>query len=590
MASAQDTDFSLQIQHAQSLLLLKGSTLEVLSEYDSLIQALTKAALAVPEHSRAQVHYQRALVKIGLGKAPQAIADLLQALDIDPSFAPAATKLLQTWLERGQFAKVRARFSPAEVPEIYAKMDAWDAAYAEVSAGLDLAPDGPALDELCGVVDRKLAALLPSNVAVAELRLRLLKKRAFVAQNEHEHVSYDGIVRAYATLLRILPQKNLAWYAEHSEYLLWTRGSFDEAWKTVKACLRIDNEHRECGSLSKLYNRLQHVLRPLEQYFMLADYLYPTSSPIPELPDDQVDALDVDFKQIDQDLTGPVPLAERELRALPASVKTLHDFLVFRAREFTAREFGDEKLAENMPLVEVLNKLACEASIHVKGDKQKFCALVDDREKPFLPKHVAHIDSLLKRKNFQAAKEALVQYNKNIKKTGLFQKRWKVVQEVELRKQRQQQQQQQQQQQEYFRQQQHHHHQQQHQQQQQQQTKFDPSKDYYKLLDVSKDADEQTLKRAYRAQTLKYHPDKYKGTDLLKKEIELKMQDINEAYEILSDPEARANYDRGPQEPHHGGHHFQQSHGAQNVRVNFNHEDFVNHFGGGGGGGFRFQF
>lgn len=63
-------------------------------------------------------------------------------------------------------------------------------------------------------------------------------------------------------------------------------------------------------------------------------------------------------------------------------------------------------------------------------------------------------------------------------------------------------------------------------------------KDYYKILEISYDADIAAIKVAYRKQALKWHPDKHPNMDV--KSI---MQDINEAYAILKDPLKRARYD-----------------------------------------------
>ncbi|ORY91754.1 hypothetical protein BCR35DRAFT_299071 [Leucosporidium creatinivorum] len=81
------------------------------------------------------------------------------------------------------------------------------------------------------------------------------------------------------------------------------------------------------------------------------------------------------------------------------------------------------------------------------------------------------------------------------------------------------------------------------------------AKDYYKVLGVSRDADAKTIKRAYRKGTLKAHPDKEGGS-------EEKMAALNEAYEVLSNPELRERFDNGedPNDPHsqNQGHPFQQ--------------------------------
>ncbi len=63
--------------------------------------------------------------------------------------------------------------------------------------------------------------------------------------------------------------------------------------------------------------------------------------------------------------------------------------------------------------------------------------------------------------------------------------------------------------------------------------------DYYQILGVSRDADKEELKRAYRRLARKYHPDVNKEPG-----AEEKFKEINRAYEVLSEPETRARYDR----------------------------------------------
>lgn len=65
-------------------------------------------------------------------------------------------------------------------------------------------------------------------------------------------------------------------------------------------------------------------------------------------------------------------------------------------------------------------------------------------------------------------------------------------------------------------------------------------KDYYEILNVDRNATEEEIKKAYRRLALKYHPDRNPGD----KYAEEKFKEINEAYEVLSDPEKRAKYDR----------------------------------------------
>ncbi len=65
-------------------------------------------------------------------------------------------------------------------------------------------------------------------------------------------------------------------------------------------------------------------------------------------------------------------------------------------------------------------------------------------------------------------------------------------------------------------------------------------KDYYELLGADKKASADDLKKAYRAQAMKFHPDKNPGN----KEAEQKFKEISEAYDVLKDEQKRAAYDR----------------------------------------------
>ena len=65
-------------------------------------------------------------------------------------------------------------------------------------------------------------------------------------------------------------------------------------------------------------------------------------------------------------------------------------------------------------------------------------------------------------------------------------------------------------------------------------------RDYYEILGVNRDADDNAIKKAYRKLAKKYHPDVNKGNT----QAEEKFKEVTEAYEILSDPEKRKLYDR----------------------------------------------
>jgi curved DNA-binding protein len=112
-------------------------------------------------------------------------------------------------------------------------------------------------------------------------------------------------------------------------------------------------------------------------------------------------------------------------------------------------------------------------------------------------------------------------------------------------------------------------------------------KDYYQILGISRSASADEIRAAYRKLALKYHPDRNPDN----KQAEEKFKEMNEAYQVLSDPQKRARYDQlgsaysnyqrsgGQPEGFDWGQWYTSSAGGQQV-------NFDDLFGGAGGGGF----
>lgn len=110
-------------------------------------------------------------------------------------------------------------------------------------------------------------------------------------------------------------------------------------------------------------------------------------------------------------------------------------------------------------------------------------------------------------------------------------------------------------------------------------------KDYYKILNIPKDADDNAIKKAYRKLAIIHHPDKNPNDE----NAEARFKDISEAYETLSDPQKRARFDSGedlvdPADMFGGGGGMHGGmHGGIDPEIIFSMMNGGGGFGGGGG-------
>ena len=111
-------------------------------------------------------------------------------------------------------------------------------------------------------------------------------------------------------------------------------------------------------------------------------------------------------------------------------------------------------------------------------------------------------------------------------------------------------------------------------------------RDYYEVLAVPKNANQNEIKKAYRKLAFKYHPDKNKGD----KDKEEKFKEASEAYQVLSDPKKREQYDRFGHSSFNGRGGFQDVGDIFSAFKDIFSEGFFNEGSFGGFGGFEDLF
>ncbi|CUM67202.1 uncharacterized protein PRCAT00004895001 [Priceomyces carsonii] len=560
---------------ANSLLSEKGASNEVLNSFEDAANILERDDTLLGrcdqiKEEMPQFYYKKALIELNLNKESMAILDFNKVILLDPSNEPARKRLLDLYMDEADFDGMKGVITEKDVA-IKEKIKIWESSYEKAMSHYKKQEYPECIRELSQVLS--LSKSLPkAYIDHYKCADEYFKQGGKLDDEE----LYKIAIHDLSKLIQLQPIHSLEFYASISEYLLFTENQYEKARIFAKNCLRIDNDYKLCGDLSKFYTKFQTFLKTLENYSITIGHYYLIDQEVKNHPE-EADYL-FDFKFIQDFLfKEDIKVSKLEKRTIPYGVKTNYDYLVYRATKF----LGKDKTIDALKFIQDLNMIACESFIVNRDSKnyKMYCKKV--HLDSFFPKFVPEVDKLLHGQKFSEAKKYLDQFNNNVKRSPLFVERHRKVdlhfkklnQQRERARQQQQQQQHQQRQQQYFRQQ---------QRQRSPSSNQKPLNDYYKILEISRDADDRTIKKAHRTQTLKYHPDKYKGTDMTPDQIENKMQEINQAYEVLSNKELRERYDRGddPNDPLSGQ---REQHAHHQQPFNF-------HSGGGGGGGSQFKF
>ena len=89
---------------------------------------------------------------------------------------------------------------------------------------------------------------------------------------------------------------NLDYFGILSQFLLYTEVQFDGAMKVAKNCLKIDNEFKTCGKLSKFYSKFQDFFKVLEEYSIIQGHYYLNSNDNGQLQNEELVDPKIDYQ------------------------------------------------------------------------------------------------------------------------------------------------------------------------------------------------------------------------------------------------------------------------------------------------------
>ncbi|KAG0682901.1 Smad nuclear-interacting protein 1 [Pichia californica] len=372
--------------------------------------------------------------------------------------------------------------------------------------------------------------------------------------------------------------------------------------KIIRNCLKIDNEFEGCRNLNKINFKLNKIMKIINDISVYYSYVYSDTNE--NFNDDRLNDIEIN-KEIWNEII-------KKLFDINEKIKLKN---IIDKRAFS--QYGIENIDNYNNNFEIILELFNNICYFEIGEFQsykknskifknkyylEFKKLKDNSKEDFrdVVDISRELDSYIKKKKLDKANQLLNNLSIGIKSCRLIRERKEKIEEL-INRERQQQQQQRQQHQRQHQQQQYQQHQQQQQQQQRQRTPgkpFKPKNDYYKILDIKKDANNDEIKKAYRQKMRENHPDKVKqqknvnGKELSEEEIETKVAEINNAYEILSDEEQRRNYDNYGEDPNDPENARQRQEWQNQQNSGFGGGFNGGGFGGGGfgSGGFPFNF
>lgn len=421
----------------------------------------------------------------------------------------------------------------------------------------------------------------------------LLNKKLSILKNtlNDPSLSFDSKVRdlidVYSKLIKYSPN-DLKSYSEVSKLKMFDQFSKKgESTKLLKECLRIDNEFKECRTISRVNIKLNQLLDLIRDVSDYHSSVYSDGElewiKDKEFKGDEWERIyEMLFYSVKKvkiknglDRSAFVQLGVEDIDNIKTNFEVIIELFVGSMKDFG---FEENEIV-NSGFMSNLFRLAREA-YYQNGEIRRFKkdgivttnkyykqVRQNNKGEKDVVDYAVELDKLIAKNDIGKLKEVIGLMSESLKTTRVLAERVSKFEEMQqMENQKRQQHQRERYQQQHY------------QQQQQRQQKQKPANDYYKVLGIDSKADETEIKKAYREKMRQNHPDKMRGSELSEEEIENKVAEINNAYEVLSDPEQKEKYDLYGEDPN-------DSTGGSRAQPQGNP---FGGFGGAGGGGFNF--
>ncbi|KAI0462358.1 hypothetical protein LJB42_004448 [Komagataella kurtzmanii] len=580
-----------------------GPTSSISKEYDNLLDELLIYRHHVNDPSEsneidsmlAHLYYSKGLIDLSFSKEISCSEMFRKCLEYGPSRKACRDKLVELYIKQAKFKELEEILGSTQLDsavfdqkknfnhlvsqaEKYVLKKKFEDSVSTLNKLIDISP-------LCDEIRYlRIYCVINSQDIPYQSKLDMLLEDYVVLAQNGKYSSSPRNLKIFNPKLKKLfkGEDDLDVLVNLYKLRLFGKSNFSQASKMLQKCLRIDNDYKAAQLYTKVNVKLA---RDFELFDKALLYISAVDSEDEGTSIAECQLSSKEWTSLYEFLLNSeklIKLKPRQIAQLGYEKKGLglnnFDFLLKLGRDFS-KDFKfreDEDLLRQNLLKNNLERVMVESmaqSNNFARHKNLLTKICQDKTPKPLACEIPKLDYLISTNtdsNMRQAYEILNRYPKITKKTHLWKQRYSRVEKV-IQQQRQ--------------------HQQQHQQQQYRQPsqqKVTPKNDYYKILDVSRDADEKTIKKAFRKKIKEFHPDKYKG-DLKSHELEDKMAEINNAYEVLSNEKTREKYDKYGEDPNdpaasQSQHQQHQQHHYYNPNV-FHQQGFQ--FGGFNFGGFN---